>query len=242
MPNAAFDLVWDKTGEKLYETGIDRVVLFPMRDTITDPTNPYEAGVAWNGVTALNESPSGGEPTALWADNQKYLNLISAEDFGASLEAYMYPKEFYPCDGTVAIAEGAYIGQQTRKQFGLAYRSLIGNDTQYNDYGYKIHLVYGCFATPSEKNHPTVNDSPEAQSFSWTISTTPIVITGYKPTAHLYFDSTTLAPAKLSAIETILYGTAAVPAITGENPQEAQAAVPARLPLPAEIIQIITGN
>lgn len=232
----SFNLTWDQTGEKLYETGIDRVVLFPMRDTISDPTDPYDAGVAWNGVTALNESPSGGEPTALWANNAKYLNLISAEDFGATLEAYMYPQEFYPCDGTRSLVAGAYIGQQTRKQFGLAYRSLIGNDTQYNDYGYKLHLVYNCFATPSEKSHPTVNDSPEAQTFSWTISTTPVEVSGFKPTAHLYFDSTTLASAKLTAIENILYGTAAT---TGTN---ATAAVAARLPLPAEIVTILTGN
>ena len=230
-----FNLSWDQTGEKLYETGIDRVVLFPMKDTITDPTDPYGAGVAWSGVTALNESPSGGEPTALWADNQKYLNLISAEEFGFSLEAYNYPREFYPCDGTVAIAEGAYISQQGRKMFGMAYRSLIGNDILYNDYGYKLHLVYGCFATPSEKPHPTVNDSPEASTFSWTVSTTPIAVAGFKPTAHLYFDSTTVAPAKLALLESKIYGMAA----DSENNQDA---VPAKLPLPAEVVSIITGS
>ena len=237
MPAIDFNLKWDETGERLYETGIDRVVLFPMKDTISDPTDPYAAGVAWNGVTAINESPSGGEPTALWADNGKYLNLISAEDYGATLEAYMYPRAFYPCDGTVALAEGAYIGQQTRKQFGLAYRTLIGNDSLYNDYGYKLHFVYNCFATPSEKNHPTVNDSPDIQTFSWTISTTPVPISGYKPAAHIYFDSTTLAAAKLSALETIVYGTAA----SGTD-QSAVAAVNARLPMPAEIITILAGN
>lgn len=231
----AFALSWDQTGEKLYETGIDRVVLFPMKDTIVDPTDPYDAGVAWSGITAINESPSGGEPTALWADNQKYLNLISAEEFGASIEAYSYPREFYPCDGTAMIADGAYIAQQTRKMFGLAYRSLVGNDIQYNDYGYKLHLVYGCFATPSEKGHPTVNDSPEATSFSWTVSTTPVTVPGFKPTAHLYFDSTSLAAAKLTALENVIYGTAAT---TGENPTDA---IPAKLPLPAEVIRIITG-
>ena len=228
MPDTGFALTWDQTGEKLYETGIDRVVLFPMKDTITDITDPYQAGVAWNGVTAINESPSGGEPTALWADNQKYLNLISAEEFGASIEAYMYPPEFYPCDGTASLAEGVYISQQTRKMFGLAYRSIIGNDVAYNDYGYKIHLVYNCFATPSEKSHPTVNDSPEATTFSWTISTTPVAVEGYKPTAHLYFDSTTVAAAKLAAIENLIYGTA------GQTP------VAPKLPLPAEVIDIIT--
>ena len=230
MPATGFALKWDQTGEKLYETGIDRVVLFPMKDTITDPTDPYQAGVAWNGVTAINESPSGGEPTALWADNQKYLNLISAEEFGASIEAYMYPPEFYACDGTASLAEGVYISQQTRKMFGLAYRSIIGNDIDYNDYGYKIHLVYNCFATPSEKGHPTVNDSPEATTFSWTISTTPVAVEGYKPTAHLYFDSTTVATAKLAAIENLIYGTA------GSTP------VAPKLPLPAEVIRIMSQS
>lgn len=206
MP-AAFAIEWDKTTEKLYETGVDRGVLYVMKDTIADPTDPYEAGVAWNGLTAINESPSGGEPTALWADNGKYLNLISAEEFGATIEAYMYPDEFLVCDGTRSVATGAYIGQQPRKQFGLCYRTIIGNDTQFNDYGYKLHLIYGGFATPTEKSYSTVNDSPEAATFSWTLSTTPVPVTGFKPTAHLIIDSTTVTAAKLTALETILYGT-----------------------------------
>lgn len=236
MPSDNFALSWDQTGEKLYETGIDRVVLFPMKDNIVDPTDPYEAGVAWNGVTAINESPSGGEPTDLWADNLKYLSIISSEQFGASLEAYQCPREFYPCDGTAQLVPGAFVGQQTRKSFGLAYRSLIGNDIQYNDYGYKLHLVYGCFATPSEKSHPTVNDSPEATTFSWTISTTPVAVTGYKPAAHLYFDSTVLAEGKLTALEKVIYGTAAT---TGENPT---AAIPPKLLLPDQIYDLLTTN
>lgn len=225
----AFDISWDDTGERLYETGIDRVVLYVMKDTITDATKPYEDGVAWNGVTAINESPSGGEPTPLFADNIKYLNLVSVEQFGASLEAYMYPPEFYPCDGTQTVAAGAYIGQQTRKQFGLCYRTILGNDSQFNDYGYKIHLVYGCFATPSEKAHSTVNESPEAATFSWTISTTPVNVTGFKPTSHLVIDSTTVAQAKLTALENILYGDSSS---SGNAP---------RLLLPNEVITTITG-
>jgi hypothetical protein len=233
MPSNNFALSWDQTGEKLYETGVDRVVLFPMKDTITDPTDPYEAGVAWNGVTAINESPSGGEPTDLWADNLKYLSIISSEQFGASLEAYQCPREFYPCDGIAQLVPGAFVGQQTRKSFGLAYRSLIGNDIQYNDYGYKLHLVYGCFATPSEKGHPTVNDSPEATTFSWTISTTPVAVTGYKPSAHLCFDSTILDADKLAVIESAIYGTAAT---TGATPTDA---VPPKLLLPDQIYDLI---
>ncbi len=229
MP-ASFNISWDDATKRHYETGIDRCVLYPMLDTITDPTIPYGSGVAWNGLTSVNESPSGGEPTPLWADNIKYLNLMSAEEFGATLEAYMYPDEWLPCDGTQAIATGAYIGQQPRKQFGLSYRTILGNDVQFNDYGYKIHLVYGCIATPTEKSYSTVNDSPEASTFSWTISTTPVPVNGFKPTAHLVIDSTTVTPAKLAAIETILYGTAGTPGTA------------ARLPLPAEVITTITGS
>lgn len=229
MPTS-FAINWDQTGERLYEVGVDRGVLYVMKDTIDDPTKPYEDGVAWNGLTAVNESPSGGEPSPLWADNGKYLNLISAEEFGATIEAYMYPDEFYVCDGTRSIATGAYIGQQPRKQFGFCYRTLLGNDTQYNDYGYKLHLVYGCFATPTEKSYSTVNDSPEAATFSWTISTTPVEVAGFKPTAHLFFDSTTVPAAKLTALETILYGTG------GNTP------TPGRLPLPAEVVSTITGS
>lgn len=228
-----FSLNWDEVGGRNYETGIDRVVLYTMRDTITDDTDPYNAGVAWSGVTAINETPSGGEPTDLWADNIKYLSLISSEQFGATIEAYMYPPEFYACDGTVAVATGAYIGQQTRKMFGLSYRSIIGNDINFNDYGYKLHLVYGCFATPSEKGHATVNDSPEAVTFSWTINTTPVSVGGFKPTAHMVIDSTTVDPEKLVALEKILYGT---PATT--NP--AVDAVAPKLLLPDAVITTLS--
>ena len=221
---------WDDPTKRLYETGIDRCVLYPMKDTISDPTKPYDDGVAWNGLTAVNESPSGGEPTPLWADNIKYLNIMSAEEFGATLEAYMYPDEWLPCDGTQSVATGAYIGQQPRKQFGLSYRTILGNDAQFNDYGYKIHLVYGCIATPTEKAYNSVNDSPEASTFSWTISTVPVPVNGFKPTAHLVIDSTTIVQAKLTALETILYGT------SGETP------VQGRLPLPAEVISTINGT
>ncbi len=229
MP-AGFILSWDNATERLYETGIDRCVLYPMLDTISDPTKPYDAGVAWNGLTAVNESPSGGEPTPLWADNMKYLSIMSVEEFGATLEAYMYPDEWLPCDGTQSIATGAYIGQQPRKQFGLCYRTIVGNDTQFNDHGYKLHLVYGCLATPTEKSYSTVNDSPEPSTFSWTISTTPVPVTGFKPTSHLVIDSTTVAAAKLTALETILYGAAGTPG------------TPARLPLPAEVITTINAQ
>lgn len=221
---------WDDPTKRLYETGIDRCVLYPMKDTISDPTKPYDDGVAWNGLTAVNESPSGGEPTPLWADNIKYLNIMSAEEFGATLEAYMYPDEWLPCDGTQSVATGAYIGQQPRKQFGLSYRTILGNDAQFNDYGYKIHLVYGCIATPTEKAYNSVNDSPEASTFSWTISTVPVPVNGFKPTAHLVIDSTTIVQAKLTALETILYGT------SGGTP------VQGRLPLPAEVISTINGT
>ena len=234
MPDVpSFAINWDQSGERLYETGVDRGVLYVMKDTISDATKPYENGVAWNGLTAVNESPSGGEPTPLWADNIKYLNLISAEEFGATIEAYMYPDEFYVCDGTRSIATGAYIGQQPRKQFGFSYRTLLGNDTQFNDHGYKLHLVYGCFATPTEKSYATVNDSPEAATFSWTVSTTPVAVSGFKPTAHLFFDSTAVPAAKLALLEALLYGTPA----SGNDP-----AVPGRLPLPAEVVTIITGS
>lgn len=229
MPGV-YNISWDDATKRLYETGIDRCVLYPMKDTISDATKPYDDGVAWNGLTTVNESPSGGEPTPIWADNIKYLNLMSAEDFGATIEAYMYPDEWLPCDGTQSIAAGAYIGQQPRKQFGLCYRTILGNDVKFNDYGYKLHLVYGCIATPTEKSYSTVNDSPEASTFSWTVSTTPVPVTGFKPTSHLVIDSTTIAAAKLTALETILYGASGTPG------------TPARLPLPAEVISTITGQ
>ncbi len=193
---------WDQIGERLYETGVDHGVLFPMGEN-----NAYAKGVAWNGLSAVNESPSGGEPNAVWADNIKYLNLMSAEDFGATVEAYTYPPEFEECNGCVEIAPGVTISQQNRKMFGLSYRTLIGNDVVGTEYGYKIHLVYGAQASPSEKNNQTVNDSPEASSLSWELSTTPVDVTGYKPTAHLVIDSTKTTKEKLAALEALLYGT-----------------------------------
>ena len=212
-------LKWDQTGERLYETGFDKVVLFPM-----ESTGQYGAGVAWNGITAVNESPSGAEPTALYANNGKYLNLISNEDFAATIEAYTYPDEFEECDGSKEIAPGVVIGQQKRKVFGLAYRSLIGNDVDGNDHGYKLHLVYGCLAAPSENNHSTVNDSPEAGTMSWSVSTTPVEVADAKPTATVTIDSTKADKAKLKKLEDMLYGT-----------EQAES----KLPLPAEVITLM---
>ena len=208
-------LVWDETGKKLFETGVSNVALYPQ-----DTTGVYGAGVAWNGVTNISESPSGAEATTLWANNGKYVNLYSVAEYASSIEAYTYPDEFAECDGSAEIAKGVSIGQQTRKSFGLAYKTLIGSDTDGNDHGYKLHLVYGCKAAPSERSHATVNDSPEALSFSWEISTTPVSVTGHKPTASVEIDSTKVDPAKLAAFEKILFGsdTAA-----------------ARLPLPDEV-------
>lgn len=220
-------IVWDKTGERFYETGTDRGVLYPALDTVVDQTKPYGAGVPWNGLTAVNENPSGAEPTALWADNIKYLNLMSAETFGCSIEAYTYPEEFEECDGSRSVATGVTIGQQPRKMFGFCYRTLVGNDQKSNDFGYKLHLVYGCLASPSAKNYQTVNDSPEAITFSWEVSTTPVEVAGFKPTATLVIDSTKTDSAKLTALEDILYGS------------DGTGSADPRLPLPAEVIQKI---
>ena len=215
-------LVWDETGKKLFETGVSNVALYPQ-----DTTGVYGAGVAWNGVTNISESPSGAEATTLWANNGKYLNLYSVEEYASSIEAYTYPDEFAECDGSAEIAKGVSIGQQTRKSFGLAYKTLIGSDTDGNDHGYKLHLVYGCKAAPSERSHATVNDSPEALSFSWEISTTPVSVTGHKPTASVEIDSTKVNAEKLAAFEKILFGsdTAA-----------------ARLPLPDEVAELFTDS
>lgn len=208
-------LKWDQTGEKTYEVGCDRGVLYPI-----NAEAQYTGGVAWNGLSAVNENPSGGEPNAVWADNTKYLELMSAEDFGATLEAYTYPEEFEECDGSAELVPGVIIGLQNRKSFGLSYRTLIGNDTEGTNYGYKIHLVYGAKAKPSQKNYSTVNDSPEAAALSWEISTTPVTVEGHRPTSHLIIDSTKVDKTKLAALEDILYGT--------ENAEP-------RLPLPDEI-------
>ena len=207
-------IVWDATGERLYETGVDRGVLYPQ------VTGAYPKGVAWNGLTNVTESPSGAEATPLYADNIKYLNLYSAEEFGATIEAYMYPEEFEACDGSASIANGVTVGQQTRQAFGLCYRTVVGNDTEGEAHGYKLHLIYGAVASPSEKAYGTINDSPEAITFSWEVTTTPVNVTGMKPTACVIIDSPKADPEKLSALEDILYGK-----------DEAEA----RLPLPDEI-------
>ena len=212
-------ILWDEIGKRLYETGVDHGVLYPQVGS-----GSYPKGVAWNGLTAVTESPSGAEATPLYADNIKYLNLMSTEEFGGTIEAYTYPDEFALCDGSAEIATGVTIGQQPRKSFGLSYRTIIGNDILSNDYGYKLHLVYGALASPSEKAYSSVNDSPEAATLSWEFTTTPVTVEGYKPTACVTIDSTKVDKEKLAALEAILYGT--------ESEE-------ARLPLPAEIITII---
>lgn len=203
---------WDQTGERLYETGVDRGVLF-----IPGANGAYTKGYAWNGLTAVSESPSGAEPNPQYADNIKYLNLISAEEFGATIEAFTYPEAFAQCDGTAVIG-GVQLSQQTRKSFGFSYRTLIGNDVVGTDFGYKIHLVYGCDAAPSEKSRSTVNDSPEAATFSWEITTNPVDVPGtsaatgkpYRPTAHVTIDSTKVSATALADFEQVLYGTSGV--------------------------------
>lgn len=218
-----FKLEWDKSGEHLFETGVDRGVLYPQA---ADGT--YPKGVAWNGLTSVSESPSGADANALWADNIKYLNLYSAEEFGATIEAYTYPDEFAELDGSAEVAPGAMIGQQNRKAFGLCYRTVLGNDIQGNDYGYKIHIIYGAQASPSEKSYETINDSPDAITFSWELNTTPVPVTGHKPTASIVIDSTKCDATKLTALEEILYGTSG------------QSGTDARLPLPAEVISTLS--
>lgn len=213
-------LVWDKTGERLYETGVKQGVLYPQA---TD--GKYPKGVAWNGLTTVTESPSGAEATPLYADDIKYLNLISTEELGGTIEAYTYPDEFAECDGSAAIATGVYIGQQPRKTFGLSYRTTLGNDVDSNAHGYKLHLVYGALAAPSEKAYATINDSPEAITFSWEFSTTPVNVDGFKPTANIVIDSTKVKAENLANLEKILYG---------DTDTEA------RLPLPDEVAQIMS--
>ena len=213
-------IVWDKTGDRYYETGVNQAVLYPMVE------GAYPKGVAWNGITAVSESPSGAESTPLYADDIKYLNLVSAEEFSYSIEAYTYPKEFEACDGSAEVATGVTIGQQNRQNFGLCYRTTFGNDTEGNSYGYKLHIIYNSTASPSEKAYATINDSPEAITFSWEVNTTPTTVTGHKPTASVVIDSTKADAAKLKQLEDVLYGT-----------EEAEA----RLPMPDEIIQIMGG-
>lgn len=209
---------WDKSGEKMYETGTDRGVLYPKVG------GAYPKGVAWNGLTAVTESPSGAEPTPLYADNIKYVTMMSAEEFGFTVEAFMYPEEFAECDGSAAAATGVYFGQQTRKAFGMCYRTILGNDEELNEHGYKLHLIYDALAAPSEKGYATVNDSPEAVTLSWECTTTPVAVEGFKPTASVVIDSTKADPTKLAALEAILYGS------EEEEP---------RLPLPSEIITLM---
>lgn len=200
-------LVWDDTGKRFYETGVDHGVLYPI-----DGTGAYPAGYAWNGLISVTESPSGAEPSPLYADNIKYLTLMSAEEFACTLEAYTYPDEFGVCDGSIAPSPGVLLSQQARKQFGLVFRTKIGNDVDGEDHGYRLHLLYGCQASPSEKAFKTVNDSPEAITFSWEVSTTPPAITGYKPTSMITIDSRTADPTDLATLEDSLFGTLATPA------------------------------
>ena len=194
-------IVWDESGKRIYETGVRKGVLY-----LQDAQGAYTKGVAWNGLTAVTESPSGAEPTALYADDIKYLELFSAEEFGATIEAYTYPAEFEKCDGSASLGTGVTIGQQDRATFGLCYRTVLGNDVKGSEFGYKLHLIYGAKAKPSEKGYQTINDSPEAITFSWEISTTPVNVAGFKPTACVTIDSTKIAPDKLTQIETLLYG------------------------------------
>ena len=219
-------LVWDNTGERFYETGVKKGVLYPQATTASEgvEVGSYPKGVVWNGLTAVTESPSGAEATPLYADDIKYLNLMSAEEFGATIEAYTYPDEFALCDGSAELVAGVMIGQQPRKAFGMSYVTTIGNDVAGNDYGYKLHIIYGALASPSEKSYATINDSPEAITFSWEVTTTPVNVTGFKPTASLAIDSTKVDADKLAALEAILYGS---------DSEEA------RLPLPDEIAQIM---
>nr|DAZ14968.1 MAG TPA: tail tube protein [Caudoviricetes sp.] len=212
-------LKWDQTGERIYETGVDRGVVF-VYDT---DQNKYGTGVAWSGLTKVNESPSGAESNPQYADNIKYLDLYSAEDFGATIEAFTYPPEFEECDGSAELAQGVTIGMQNRKMFGFAYRTLVGNDTKGTDFGYKIHLVYGAKASPSEKSRDTVNDSPEAVTFSWEVTTTPVNVTGFKPTAHLVVNSTLVDPTKLQEFEKKLYGDDSAGTPTLPMPDEVKA-------------------
>lgn len=216
-------LTWDKTGERFYETGVRRGVLYPIQED-----GKYSKGVAWNGLTAVTESPSGAEPTPLYADDIKYLNLMSVEEFGATVEAYTYPAEFAECDGSADLVKGVSVGQQNRKTFGLCYTTTLGNDVKGNELGYKLHLIYGAMAAPSEKAYATINDSPEAITFSWELTTTPVSVSGLKPTASLTIDSTKCDATKLVELEKILFGDSA-----GDGP---------RLPLPDEVKTLMTPS
>lgn len=222
-------IAWDAVGERLFQTGVDRGVFYSYNTS----TKVYENGKPWNGLSAVTASPSGAEASPVWADNIKYLNLISNEEFAATIEAYTYPDEFAECDGSAEVATGVTIGQQARKMFGFTYRTRIGNDVDGDSHGYIIHLVYGCKASPSERSYATVNDSPEAMTMSWSISTTPVEVKGFRPTATLDIDSTKTTAAKLTALENILYGTDADGQTQGTEP---------RLPLPAEVITLMSAK
>jgi hypothetical protein len=215
-------IVWDAPTQRLYETGVNQGVLYPMNNN----NGTYPKGIAWNGLTTVTETPSGAEANAQWADNIKYLNLLSAEQFGGTVEAFMYPQEFGLCDGSAEPVVGLVLGQQSRSMFGLAYRTILGNDAEGEAYGYKLHLVYGAQAAPSAKAYGTVNDSPSPITFSWEIATTPVSVTGYKPVSLITIDSTRIDPTKLTALETVLYGT--------------EGGADGRLPLPDEVISILT--
>lgn len=213
-------LVWDATGSRLYETGTKMGVLYPL-----NASGVYTPGVAWNGLSAVTESPSGADPNAIWADDIKYLELRGAEEFGGTIEAYTYPDEWAKCDGSAEITTGVMIGQQVRSPFGLCYRTVLGNDVKRDDYGYKLHLIYNATASPSEKSYQTINDSPEAISFSWEYTTTPVEVAGYKPASQITIDSTKVDHEKLAALEAILYG--------GDETDP-------RLPLPSEVITLLS--
>lgn len=216
-----FKLVWDQIGERLYQTGVDRGVVYPQAG------GAYPKGAAWNGLISVTKSPSGAEPTPLYANNYKYLNLMSVEELGGTIEAYTYPEEFAACNGKGELAPGVRIGQQKRIPFGFCYRNLIGNDSEGTAHGYQLNLIYGCLASPAEESDNTVNDSPEAKTMSWEFSTTPVAVAGFEPTSLIEIDSTTVDADKLAALEAILYG-------SGENE--------ARLPLPDEVAEIINGT
>lgn len=226
-------IVWDAVGQKLYKAGVDHTVLY-----VVSSDGEYTPGVPWNGITSIAENPEGGEPNDQYADNIKYLSIMSTEKLNGSIGALFYPPEWNACDGNVELAKGVTIGQQDRKTFGLCYRTKIGNDVDGEDHGYELHLIYGAKASPSERTHETINDSPDAAEFSWDYNTTPVPVEGHKPTASLTIDSTTVDKEKLAALEAILYGTNADNTDT-ENPV---AATEPRLPLPDEVYQILSGN
>lgn len=232
MSEPNFKLAWDQEGKRLYETGIDRGVLYPYNST-NETGHEYGPGVEWNGLTGVTEKPSGAEPSSLYADNIKYLTLMSNEELGLTVEAYTYPEEFAACDGSASLATGVSIGHQTRTKFGMSYRTRLGNDEEFDQHGYKLHLIYGCLASPSERAYATVNDSPEAQTFSWEVTTNPVEVANHKPTAIVTIDSTKVDSSKLAELEAILYGTAA----SGNDP-----AVDAYLPLPAAVAAIFSAT